>query len=116
MKNSPRSPKSQKSGLPCEWVRNLASRSQLARAVFGHVHWLQILDDHHVMWVEEETIEGRMVVEKRLKKQLALAAANHLAVDGVVHSVLIASAEPSHALMLLALCVAIIKLTTNGGH
>jgi hypothetical protein len=114
MKHTPSNPKCQNSGLPCKWVRTLAGRSRVAHAFFRHVHWLQILDDHHFMWLEEATKEGKVAIEKRLKKQLALAATNHLAVDGAIHSVLVAFAEPSHGLMMLGVCIAVIKLTTNG--
>lgn len=84
MSIQPQEPKNQW-GLPGSRVQKLASRNAVCRTILSHAHVLQIIEDHQAMWLSAGDAEERERIERRLRKQLALAGVNFVAFETAMH-------------------------------
>jgi hypothetical protein len=69
-------------------IRRVLDANHIAREVARHIHLEQIIDDHFVLWAQAETIEARLAVHKRFRKQVARALVSFGGIEIAAHGVI----------------------------
>lgn len=82
----------------------------------GHMHVLQIIDDHQAMWLEALTDNERSEIRARLYKQLGFAGLNFVGLEVSIHGAVAAIAtDPLHGASLILIGFALMWATNGKG-
>lgn len=83
--NSPLFKPPSQRGLPGNRLKQLANHRPLLGAIFEHLHVLDIVEDHQLMWLSTDDSAERRRVEVRFRQQIALAFAHEAGWTMTIH-------------------------------
>lgn len=101
---------------PGNRLKKLAERNTVCRSILTHTHVLQIIDDHQAMWLLAETIAEKRRIERRLRKQLALAGVSFGGFELFVHGAVFSPVDPYTGGGLILMGLLVMYLTGGRGN
>lgn len=73
---------------PGNEVQRVLEQYPVARKVARHIELEQIIDDHCVLWAQAETVEAKLAVHKRFRRQVAKSLLSFGGVEIAAHGVI----------------------------
>jgi hypothetical protein len=73
---------------PGSEIQRVLKQYPTARKIARHIELEQIIDDHHYLWAQAETIEAKLTIHKRFRRQVARSLVSFGGVEIAAHGVI----------------------------